>query len=187
MELPRIFPITSEIDSLEKILISLPLLLQKNISSFLYRRKNLNSKIVDKELFILESICSKLNISLFINSHHEKDTSIFFTGMHLTQQDLKKLKKREIDKTKLLGASCHCLEDIKKAEILEVDYIFLSPVKRTESKINYLPLGWKKFSSLCNETTLPVYALGGMQEKDLPEAQKKGAYGIAGISRFWSD
>lgn len=187
MELPKIFPITSEVASLEKILENLPLFSQKKICSFLYRRKNLNSKVVDKELVLIESICTKLNISLIINSHHTKNISMFFSGIHLTQQDLRNSKKREIDKTKLLGASCHCIEDIKKAEILDVDYIFLSPVKRTQSKINPSPLGWKKFSSLCKKTNIPVYALGGMQKKDLPEAQKNGAYGIAGISKFWLD
>ena len=48
------------------------------------------------------------------------------------------------------------------------------------------PLGWKKFSELAQETKLPVYALGGLGKEDLSEAEKNGAYGIAGISKFWS-
>ena len=39
-------------------------------------------------------------------------------------------------------------EDIKKAEILDADYIFLSPVNKTSSHQNQKPMGWKKFSEL---------------------------------------
>ena len=39
---------------------------------------------------------------------------------------------------------------------------------------------------LAQETKLPVYALGGLGKEDLSEAEKNGAYGIAGISKFWS-
>ena len=47
-------------------------------------------------------------------------------------------------------------------------------------------LGWKNFLELSKKTKLPVYALGGLSKEDLSEAEKNGAYGVAGISRFWS-
>ena len=91
-----------------------------------------------------------------------------------------------MEKNKFFGISCHDEEDIKKAESLEADYIFLSPVNKTSSHQNQNLLGWKKFSELAQETKLPVFALGGLGKEDLSEAEKNGAYGIAGISKFWS-
>ena len=99
---------------------------------------------------------------------------------------IKNSPNRNWEKNKFFGISCHDEEDIKKAESLEADYIFLSPVNKTSSHQNQNPLGWKKFSELAQETKLPVFALGGLGKEDLSEAEKNGAYGIAGISKFWS-
>ena len=90
-----------------------------------------------------------------------------------------------LSQTKFFGISCHSEEDIPKAESIEADYIFLSPVKETLSKKKLQPLGWEKFSELSKKTQIPVYALGGLSEEDLSKAEKYGGYGVAGISRFW--
>jgi 8-oxo-dGTP diphosphatase len=46
-------------------------------------------------------------------------------------------------------------------------------------------LGWGDFADMLENTSIPVYALGGMQSDDLAKAWEHGAQGIAGISCFW--
>ena len=87
-----------------------------------------------------------MNISLIINSYHYKNLGNRFSGVHLTGEDLKKATSRQVDRNKFFGISCHDEEDIRKAESLEADYIFLSPVKETPAHKELQSLGWKNFS-----------------------------------------
>ncbi|MDH5660857.1 MAG: thiamine phosphate synthase, partial [Gammaproteobacteria bacterium] len=64
---------------------------------------------------------------------------------------------------------------------------FLSPVNKTLSHPDSLPLGWNDFYQLTEKSTLPIYALGGMTEYDLKMAKEKGAQGIAAIGAFWEN
>ena len=83
-----------------------------------------------------------------------------------------------------LGASCHNEEEINKANQLKLDYIFVSPVKKTKSHQDASSLGWHKFKELRSLTEIKTYALGGMRLSDLDKAKKYSADGIAGISTF---
>jgi len=187
MNLPKIYPITPDAHSLKDLQALVSRLTQGKNTIFQYRRKNLCESEVKRELASLEVITSNMDISFIINSYHGKNLGNKYSGLHLTGEDLKKTTIREIDKTKFFGISCHSEEDILKAESIEADYIFLSPIKETLTKKKLQPLGWEKFSELSKKTKLPVYALGGLSAQDLPEAEKYGGYGVAGISRFWSD
>ena len=139
-----------------------------------------------KEIDLVEEICQQEEIFLVFNSFHINQLRENYSGIHLTSEDLKNYKERPIGKDKILGASCHNKREILMAESIQADYIFLSPVKETSSHQSVNPIGWKKFRSPALETNIPVLALGGLQKEDVSVAQKNGAYGIAGIRKFWS-
>lgn len=84
------------------------------------------------------------------------------------------------------SVSCHSLDDLLNAAELGFDCATLSPVKKTTSHPEAVPLGWEQFSQWTAKATIPVYALGGVGHKDLPIAAQAFAQGIAGISLFSS-
>ena len=104
-------------------------------------------------------------------------------GIHFTAQDLMKLQVKP--EGLLSGASCHNSQELTKAEALGLDYVMLSPVYATLSHLDVNPLGWDKFSELIAEYSLPVYALGGMQNTHLHTARLHGAHGIAMLRGIW--
>ncbi|MES9930959.1 MAG: thiamine phosphate synthase, partial [Candidatus Thiodiazotropha sp. 6PDIVS] len=106
-------------------------------------------------------------------------------GLHLTTRNLMSLSQRPSG-AGLIGASCHQLDELKKAESLGLDYVLLSPVQVTSTHPDAQNLGWPRFTAWVDQVNLPVYALGGMTVDDLPQAVSNGAQGIAGISTFWS-
>lgn len=107
--------------------------------------------------------------------------AIHFNGEQLAQcQDLAEFENINII------AACHCTADIVKANQLGCDAILLSPVLATPSHPEQQGMGWPQFHHLAAQAEMPVYALGGMQIEDLPAAQQHAAYGIAGISNFWT-
>ncbi|UTW02406.1 Nudix family hydrolase [Amphritea atlantica] len=106
------------------------------------------------------------------------------SALHLSSARLMQLNHREAYCGRWLGASCHNEEQIRRAEQVGVDYITLSPVQTTSSHPEVTPMGWAEYSRLANESSLPVYALGGVSMEDLDRTIQAGGQGIAAISCF---
>ena len=116
------------------------------------------------------------------------DIDISFDGVHLDSRTLMSTESVAAlqQQAKLVSASCHDAEELNRAEKLGLDFVVLSPVKKTSSHPQARALGWQQFEQLCDSVAIPVYALGGLDSGDLEEAWSRGAQGIAGISGFWS-
>jgi 8-oxo-dGTP diphosphatase len=106
-------------------------------------------------------------------------------GVHLRAAELMTLDQRPLPPAQLVAASCHTPAELRQAVALNIDFVTLSPVQKTQSHSHATPLGWGKFGDMIDEVTIPVYALGGMSESDIERAWQAGAQGIAGISGVW--
>jgi 8-oxo-dGTP diphosphatase len=122
---------------------------------------------------------------LLINTRHDLVEELDLDGVHLTAAQLAQLGERPVGPRRWLAASCHNAAELQLAQSLNADFAVLGPVAATPSHAGQAPLGWPAFTTLCAAATLPVYALGGMNEADLAIALESGAQGIAGISAFW--
>lgn len=106
-------------------------------------------------------------------------------GLHLPADPLRYLSSRPIPASRLLSCACHDATEIARAEEIGVDQALLGPVQATRTHPGAPVLGWDGFAELTARTTLPVYALGGLQAGDLESARRSGAIGVAGIRGFW--
>jgi len=106
-------------------------------------------------------------------------------GIHLPSRCLSRVSRRPVPDDLLLGASCHNRAELMAALSLGADYALLSPVRPTSSHPRRECLGWAGFAELVADLPLPTYALGGMSDRDLEDAWRAGAVGIAAISAFW--
>lgn len=115
----------------------------------------------------------------------------YASGVHLTGHHLHEKKfienYRRYFPEKILAASCHNKKDIERANQLELDFIVISPVQQTTSHPQQAPLGWERFKTLTDLARTPVFALGGMSQTDIIQAQSHGAQGIAAIRSLWSN
>ncbi|WP_449413583.1 thiamine phosphate synthase [Pandoraea soli] len=105
-------------------------------------------------------------------------------GWHLTSARLMVCDVRPAG-WKRVSAACHNAAQVERATRLGLDFITLSPVLVTATHPDAKPLGWPTFSALAAQTSLPVFALGGMRDDALSSARHAGAYGIAAIRAFW--
>ena len=85
----------------------------------------------------------------------------------------------------LVAASCHNADELARAEALGCDFALLSPVLPTLSHPGAPSLGWGRFARLCENRTLPIYALGGLAHTDLDAARDHGAHGVALLRGAW--
>jgi len=170
------------IDSVEQVLSDLVGVAEQGVRLVQLRAE----AVVDQNSkSIAESVaakCAELNVICLFNSRIV-GVSNGDCGLHLTSRDLMVLDKRPIVNG-FVAASCHSKGELKKAEELGLDFVVLSPVKKTKSHPEVEPLGWQRFKSWVNDANIPVYALGGMCEKDMEMALSCGAQGLAGIGMY---
>jgi 8-oxo-dGTP diphosphatase len=105
-------------------------------------------------------------------------------GVHFTAAQLMALEARPAGM--LAAASCHTRAELDRAAALELDFAVLGPCKPTPSHPDARPLGWEGFSRIARGAAIPVYAIGGMKRRDLEDAWRAGAHGVAMISGAWS-
>jgi 8-oxo-dGTP diphosphatase len=104
-------------------------------------------------------------------------------GLHFTAARLMELKQKP--EGMLLAASCHTREELERAMALELDFAVLGPVKETASHPGGPGMGWTRFGELVHGTTIPVYAIGGLERTDMEDAWRAGAHGLAMIRGAW--
>lgn len=185
--LPKLYLI-SQIEHIDMSLLlrKLRLFYQSGLKIFQLRHVS-KEHYLDKWINRIKKLSESFNAKLILNGT-PKDIDLYnVDGLHFKAKEALKYKQRPIDNTFLLGVSCHCEREIEQAILIDADYIFISPIKKTNThpESAYM-MGWHKFSALTNITTIPVYALGGMETTDLVKAREKGAHGIALISSIWN-
>jgi len=104
-------------------------------------------------------------------------------GIHLTSRAL--LAARARPQIALVGGSCHNERELEQAARLGLDFVVLGPILPTLSHPGAATLGWKIFSELIRNYSLPVYAIGGMRPAELQIAQRHGAHGISMMRAAW--
>jgi len=104
-------------------------------------------------------------------------------GVHLNSLQLEQCSERPA--VAWCGASCHSVEELRHAERLGCDFALLSPVLPTLSHPDGVPLGWVNFTKIAEQSSIPVYALGGLTPADMTTAWQCGAHGIALLRQAW--
>lgn len=106
-------------------------------------------------------------------------------GIHLNAHAAREFSQRSIPGDRILSCACHDAGELRQAERIEADLVVVGHVQATPSHPDEQALGWEGLAALTGETTLPVYAIGGLSPDDLPTARAHGAIGVAGIRGFW--
>jgi thiamine-phosphate pyrophosphorylase len=81
----------------------------------------------------------------------------------------------------LRTVAVHDLTELRLAERIGADLIFLSPAFATESHPGAKALTRARFGRLARQSRIPVIALGGMTAKRMRSLRQYGIYGWAGI------
>lgn len=187
INLPQRLLITGDFINRQDFLARIELALQRNIRMVQLRLKN--PEMMSELVGPAAELCDRYSAKLMLNTSPQLFSEYFVSsavGLHLNSAQLSNCHHRPVSNSILLGASCHTQNDILHAQTIGVDYICLSPVRATNSHPGQVGIGWDRFSSLVERSTIPVYALGGMTEVDLTVALENGAQGIAAISEWWN-
>jgi 8-oxo-dGTP diphosphatase len=129
------------------------------------------------------SRCRAHGAKVLLNRDAELAKNLGMDGVHLSSVQLMQIEHRP--DFPLVGASCHNAEELLQATDLGLDFCVLGPLLATKSHPNAAPLGWAGFAQLAADSSLSVYALGGLQPSDLVTAWSHGGHGIAMQRALW--
>lgn len=135
---------------------------------------------------VMQEICRRYQALFIINDKVEVARMLNADGVHLGKEDMDPREARKIlGPDKIIGATCNTWEDILLRQAQQVDYIGLGPFTYTTTKEKLSPvLGFEGYRQLLKKMRehyihIPVFAIGGIQEKDIPGLMTSGIQGIA--------
>ncbi|MGM0557567.1 MAG: thiamine phosphate synthase [Myxococcota bacterium] len=119
---------------------------------------------------------------VLVNGRAEVAAAVGADGVHLTSTSGAVDEARELG-ARVVGRSCHTLDEARAAQDAGADFITISPVFSTSSKPGYGPiLGLEGLHSVCEAIDMPVYALAGITPARVAACREAGAYGVAAMS-----
>ena len=188
LRLPDRYAITPEpTRDLETFLRQFERTLTAGIRLIQLRAKTLERDALIEVASRAQALAKRANAKILLNGHVDIVEMLRLDGVHLPAADVAALRARPVDRSFLFGVSCHGDEEIARAISFDADFAVLGPVNPTRSHTQQPAIGWERFEALVRDASLPVYALGGMEDSDLPRALTSRAQGIAAISGFWKD
>lgn len=123
------------------------------------------------------SLCARFGVTFVVNDDIEAALMLGADGVHLGRNDVGADRARE--QGLLLGLSATNLEEARAADG-EADYIGAGPVWPTPSKADAGPaIGLGGLRAICDATTVPVVAIGGIDATNAVDCIRAGAVGVA--------
>ncbi len=184
LALPELYAITNAAESGTEIFMSrLECALQNGLRLLQVREKNMAGAALEKFARQVVITAHGYAAKVLINGDAELARQIGADGVHYSGAQLLNCQTRP--EFEWCAASCHDAVELQCAAQLGFDFAVLSPVLATQSHPGAPHLGWEKFAKMLSDTTLPVYALGGLTSADLTIAQQHGAHGVSLLRQAW--
>ena len=127
-------------------------------------------------------------VPLIVNDRLDVAMAVGADGVHLGQSDLPVELARKVGGERLvIGWSVESLEDARRAEDLDLDYLGISPVYGTTTKTDTAPaLGLEGVSAIAGMSRHWSLAIGGMNAETGRGVIRQGATGLAVVSAICS-
>ncbi|HEX7093820.1 MAG TPA: thiamine phosphate synthase [Nitrospiraceae bacterium] len=153
-------------------------------SLFQYRNKTASMKDAYVEALVLRQAAAKAGVLFIINDRCDLALAVDADGVHLGQDDLPlDLAKKVMGPDKLIGISTHNPDQVREATAGKPDYLGFGPIFKPGSKQDHDPVvGLEGLRAIRSLTSLPIFAIGGIQIDQAGEVMRAGANGVAVIS-----
>ena len=159
----------------------------RNGATFLQiREKDLAEDAFGAEAEKLKTLCAQHRIPFVVNDSVEIAMQCDADGVHVGQSDIKGRDIRAIIGTdKILGISAGTVAEAIAAEKAGADYIGVGAVFPTGTKKNATPMTMGRLKEIVSAVSIPVVAIGGINEGNIQELAGTGFDGVALVSAIF--
>jgi thiamine-phosphate pyrophosphorylase len=152
-----------------------------------YRDKISPGRVMLETALELRKVTDEYGIPLIINDRLDIAIACMADGLHVGQDDIPvQAVKIRSDFSGIVGVSVGSIEEAVRAEHAGADYVALSPLFSTPTKIDAGPgHGLSVLREIRNRVSLPVIAIGGIGPENVSDVIAHGADGVAVISAIF--
>ena len=152
----------------------------------------LREKNMDRESFIEEAkeigaLCRRYGALFLINDQVEIARLVDADGVHVGQGDMNPREARAIlGEDKIIGVTARTLEQGLKAQEDGADYLGVGAVFPTSTKKDTSPVSRELLKEICSSVSIPVVAIGGINQENILQLAGCGLSGAAVVSSIFA-
>ena len=150
--------------------------------AIILREQDLSDEEYTNLYLKVKEITTKYNVPVIINSYYKVAEQLRVKIVHIPLPILKNLSIEQKTKFDIIGTSCHSVEDAITATNLGCKYLLAGHIFATDCKREVEPRGLDFLQNITNATSLPVFAIGGINEDNYNLTIDNGASGYCIMS-----
>ncbi|MDD3307541.1 MAG: thiamine phosphate synthase [Acetobacterium sp.] len=150
------------------------------------REKDLDFEDFVKEARAIKKLTDAYGIPLVINDAVEVALAVDADGVHVGQDDIDAGELRQRIGDKIIGVSADTVEQALKAEADGADYIGVGAIYSTATKTDAEVVAFETIVAICKAVSIPVVAIGGLNETNIHALKGTGVDGVALVSAIFS-
>ncbi len=157
---------------------------QGGVACVQLREKQLGTRAFVELAVALKALLAPAGVPLIINDRLDVALAAGADGLHVGQEDMPCGQVRRLMGPRaIIGLSVETWEDVERAQVLDVDYLGVSPVfptpTKTDTKAAWGLEGIRRIKAFARQ---PLVAIGGLNPANAAAAVRAGADGIAVVS-----
>ncbi len=177
LEEAKLYLVTSPVENFLTVVESA---LQGGLTLVQYRHKDDEDMTKLREAYKLKQLCNNYDALFIINDRIDLAVAVDADGVHLGQTDFPvALARQMLGQSKIIGKSTTNPQEMAQAISDGADYIGVGPVYATPTKADKKPAGLEYVKYAKNHATIPWFAIGGIDNENLPEVIEAGAERVA--------
>lgn len=155
----------------------MPDLARAGVDVFQLREKELETRDLIRIGEPIARACREAAIPFIVNDRVDVALALGADGVHLGQEDLPVDVARRVLPDAIVGGSTHSREQVVIAShpSVKLDYFAVGPVYETPTKPGRPAAGLELIRFAATHTTLVWFAIGGIDENNLPDVIEAGA------------
>lgn len=151
-------------------------------TGIILREKDMLPEAYEELAAAVMEICGRYGVKCILHSFPSVAMSLHADAIHLPLQLLRAMPQEQKAHFKVLGASCHSVEDALEAQAFGCTYITAGHVFETDCKKGLPGRGLKFLRNVCAAVDIPVYGIGGIDADNIALVRNAGASGACLMS-----
>lgn len=157
--------------------------LKGGITCLQLREKNMSFEAFVKRAKAVKALCRKYKVPFLINDNIDVAKEVDADGVHIGQGDTTvEVARRRLGRDKIIGVTCKTVDQALEAEKAGADYIGSGAVFGSTTKTDTNRLDHRILREICQTTSIPVVAIGGVNEENILRLHRTGVDGVAVVS-----
>lgn len=168
----------------ENFLARIKKIAESRPSAIILREKDLSPQNYSELAVKILKICAEHDVELILHNFVDVAINLGVKKIHLPFAALKTFEPSQKKFFNVIGASCHSIEELHEAQNFGCKYVTAGHIFATDCKKNLEPRGINFLIKIRDAAKIPVYAIGGINEKNILQIQSAGANGACIMSGF---